>query len=159
MIEGLKETKFKKARITTTAFGIRGQIVHFGSLHTFVAESGFKKLHISNKAVLTWLHFVPEYGGNKKAFLNQERLKIIHVPCNITKQKILDFGIDPSKIVMIPLGVDLNLFQRDSSGIKEKMRDALGIPKNAFVVGSFQKDVVGWGEGVVAKLIKVPLVL
>ena len=36
---------------------------------------------------------------------------------------------------------------------------ALGLPGGAFVVGSFQKDGVGWGEGLEPKLIKGPDVL
>ena len=38
-------------------------------------------------------------------------------------------------------------------------RAALGLPADAFVVGSFQKDGVGWGEGLEPKLIKGPDVL
>ncbi len=36
------------------------------------------------------------------------------------------------------------------------MREELGIPQSAFVVGSFQKDGVGWEEGLEPKLIKGP---
>ena len=36
------------------------------------------------------------------------------------------------------------------------MRDQLGIPRSAFVIGSFQKDGVGWGDGLEPKLIKGP---
>ena len=38
-------------------------------------------------------------------------------------------------------------------------RRALGLPESAFVVGSFQKDGVGWGDGLEPKLIKGPDVL
>ena len=38
-------------------------------------------------------------------------------------------------------------------------RRVLGLPASAFVVGSFQKDGVGWGEGLEPKLIKGPDVL
>ena len=38
-------------------------------------------------------------------------------------------------------------------------RARLGLPGSAFVVGSFQKDGVGWGEGLEPKLIKGPDVL
>ncbi|MDO8524131.1 MAG: glycosyltransferase family 4 protein [bacterium] len=156
VVEGLKKAKFENARITTTALGIRGQIVHFGSLHSLVTEKGFKGVHSSNKIVLTWFHFVPEYKSNKNVFLLQERLKIVHTSCNITKQKIIDFGVDQGKIVMIPLGVDLNLFKPTFSDLKEKIRDTVGIPKGSLVIGSFQKDGNGWGEGLEPKLIKGP---
>ncbi len=38
-------------------------------------------------------------------------------------------------------------------------REAFDIPESAFVVGSFQKDGVGWGDGLEPKLIKGPDVL
>ncbi|MEK7104002.1 MAG: glycosyltransferase family 4 protein [Patescibacteria group bacterium] len=156
IVEGLKKINFKNVRTTISALGLRGQIVHFGSLHTLATENGLKKVHHSNKIVLTWFHFIPEDLSNKKVFLNQERIKIIHTSCNITKKKILDFGIDERKVVMIPLGIDLSLFGLVSSEIKEKTRDFLGIPRNSLVIGSFQKDGVGWGEGNEPKLIKGP---
>ena len=40
-----------------------------------------------------------------------------------------------------------------------RARTRLGLPGSAFVVGSFQKDGVGWGEGLEPKLIKGPDVL
>jgi glycosyltransferase involved in cell wall biosynthesis len=36
------------------------------------------------------------------------------------------------------------------------VRRALGLPDSAFVVGSFQKDGDGWGEGTTPKLVKGP---
>ena len=40
-----------------------------------------------------------------------------------------------------------------------RRRRELGLPESAFVVGSFQKDGVGWGDGLEPKLIKGPDVL
>ena len=40
--------------------------------------------------------------------------------------------------------------------MKKSARAELGIPQSAFVVGSFQKDGVGWGDGMEPKLIKGP---
>ncbi|MDD5433768.1 MAG: glycosyltransferase family 4 protein [Candidatus Pacebacteria bacterium] len=156
IVEGLKETQFGNIRVTTSALGLKRQIVHFGSLHTLATDKGFKKVHSSNKIVLTWFHFVDGEESNKKVFINQERLQFIHTACNITKQKILDFGIGPSKVVMIPLGVDLRLFSLAAFEAKQKIRMDLGIPQSSFVIGSFQKDGVGWGDGREPKLIKGP---
>jgi glycosyltransferase involved in cell wall biosynthesis len=45
------------------------------------------------------------------------------------------------------------------AGLREAARVALGLPADAFVVGSFQKDGIGWGEGLEPKLVKGPDVL
>ena len=47
------------------------------------------------------------------------------------------------------LGVDPVRFQSRDAAAREDARRELGLPGSAFVVGSFQKDGVGWGEGVV----------
>jgi len=156
IVEGLKRSKFVNSRTTTTSLGIRGQIIHFGSLHTLATEKGFKKVHSSNKIVLTWFHFIDEDKSNEKVFSHQEQLKFIHTSCHITKQKILDFGIEPSRVVTIPLGVDLSLFYQVDLGIRREAKNVLGIPNDNLVVGSFQKDGVGWGDGTEPKLIKGP---
>ena len=156
IVEGLKKAKFANTRTTTTALGIRGQIIHFGSLHTLATEKSFKKINSSNRIVLTWFHFVDQDKSNKHVFSHQERLKFIHTSCHITKKKILDFGIEPSKVVTIPLGVDLSLFYPADLDIKREAKNILGIPKDSLVIGSFQKDGVGWGEGTEPKLIKGP---
>ncbi|GAH40799.1 unnamed protein product, partial [marine sediment metagenome] len=51
---------------------------------------------------------------------------------------------------------DLNLFKPASSQEKQKIREKLGIPKAKLVVGSFQKDGVGWEEGLKPKWVKGP---
>ena len=48
---------------------------------------------------------------------------------------------------------------RSHAGESRSARRALGLPESAFVVGSFQKDGVGWGDGLEPKLIKGPDVL
>ena len=45
---------------------------------------------------------------------------------------------------------------RESKNKKTFIRDKLGFKKNEIVIGSFQKDGVGWGEGILPKNIKGP---
>src|SRR5439155_22133342 len=66
---------------------------------------------------------------------------------------------EPDRVFRIPLGVDLERFPLSSPGARLRSRPRLGLPASAFVVGSFQKDGVGWGEGLEPKLIKGPDVL
>ena len=53
----------------------------------------------------------------------------------------------------------LDVFRPRDDASRLAARGALGLPTSAFVVGSFQKDGVGWGEGLEPKLIKGPDVL
>lgn len=72
---------------------------------------------------------------------------------------LLETGIAPDKVHRIPIGVDPVAFLQRTEETKARARRELGLPDSAFVVGSFQKDGVGWGEGLEPKLIKGPDVL
>ena len=87
---------------------------------------------------------------------NHERISRIQVSHSQMREVVTKSGIDPSKIHLIPIGINLSLFHyRDEiRRVKERLR--LNIPDNAFVIGSFQKDGNGWGEGLEPKLIKGP---
>ncbi len=68
----------------------------------------------------------------------------------------LGTGIDPAKVFFIPIGINLGFFPQRTDEQKRQKREALGIPQSAFVVGSFQKDGVGWEDGMQPKLVKGP---
>ena len=72
---------------------------------------------------------------------------------------ILQSGIAPEKVFLIPLGVNPSYFPRVTDDSRIAARKRLGIPPRARVVGSFQKDGVGWGDGLEAKRVKGPDVL
>jgi glycosyltransferase involved in cell wall biosynthesis len=69
---------------------------------------------------------------------------------------VLNTGIDPSKVFFIPIGINCGFFPFRTRENVDAIRKSLGIPQSAFVVGSFQKDGVGWGDGVEPKLVKGP---
>ena len=69
---------------------------------------------------------------------------------------LLQSGIAPEKVFLIPLGVNPAIFPRVTADTRASARRRFGIPMHARVVGSFQKDGVGWGAGVEPKLIKGP---
>jgi glycosyltransferase involved in cell wall biosynthesis len=72
---------------------------------------------------------------------------------------VLSTGIAEEKVHRIPIGIDVDAFRpRDEASLLAS-RTLLGLPTSAFVVGSFQKDGVGWDEGLEPKLIKGPDVL
>jgi glycosyltransferase involved in cell wall biosynthesis len=72
---------------------------------------------------------------------------------------VLETGIAAEKLHRIPIGIDVDTFAFRKPERRLEARRALGLPESAFVVGSFQKDGVGWEEGLEPKLIKGPDVL
>jgi glycosyltransferase involved in cell wall biosynthesis len=72
---------------------------------------------------------------------------------------ILESGVAPHKVALIPLGVNPALFPRVTPESRAAARRRFAIPDDARVIGSFQKDGVGWGDGAEPKLVKGPDVL
>jgi glycosyltransferase involved in cell wall biosynthesis len=72
---------------------------------------------------------------------------------------VLGTGVAADKVHRIPIGVDAEAFAFRNAAVRLAARRTLGLPESAFVVGSFQKDGVGWGDGLEPKLIKGPDVL
>lgn len=142
--------------VVTTSRGIRNSIVHFGSVNTFLSNDGPKLPHKSNKIIVTWFHISP---GDKRIEFIPQAVKYVdlwHTACSITQNKLIRFGVPEEKIMVIPLGVNLSAFGVPTPQQKENIRSKLGISKKKIVVGSFQKDGNGWGDGLEPKLIKGP---
>jgi glycosyltransferase involved in cell wall biosynthesis len=72
---------------------------------------------------------------------------------------VLDAGVPADRVYAIPIGIDLEHFPMVNEVLRARARADLGLPEAAFVAGSFQKDGVGWGEGLTPKLVKGPDVL
>jgi glycosyltransferase involved in cell wall biosynthesis len=72
---------------------------------------------------------------------------------------VLETGIAGEKVHRIPIGIDVEAFALRDAARRDAARRELGLPETAFLVGSFQKDGVGWGDGLEPKLIKGPDVL
>ena len=142
--------------VVTTCRGIRNSIVHFGSVNTFLSDDGPEFPHKSNKIIVTWFHISP--GDKRVEFIPEadKHVDLWHTSCNITRDKLVEFGVPGEKIVVIPLGVNLSVFGVPTPQQKENIRSKLGISKGKIVIGSFQKDGIGWGEGLEPKLIKGP---
>jgi glycosyltransferase involved in cell wall biosynthesis len=85
-----------------------------------------------------------------------DRVQVTNVPM---QELVLETGIAPEKLHRIPIGIDVDTFVPVTPEARAAARRSFGLPESAFVVGSFQKDGVGWGEGLEPKLIKGPDVL
>ena len=85
-----------------------------------------------------------------------DRVQVTNAPM---QEVVLETGIAPEKLHRIPIGIDVDAFVPATAEARAAARRSFGLPESAFVVGSFQKDGVGWGEGLKPKLIKGPDVL
>jgi glycosyltransferase involved in cell wall biosynthesis len=85
-----------------------------------------------------------------------DRVQVTHAEMH---ELVLAAGVPAERVFRIPIGIDLEHFPPVAEGARARARTALGLPQSAFVVGSFQKDGVGWAEGLEPKLIKGPDVL
>ncbi|MEM6883875.1 MAG: glycosyltransferase family 4 protein [Verrucomicrobiota bacterium] len=82
-----------------------------------------------------------------------ERVRVTHTEM---KQWMVNAGMAEEYVHQIPIGISTDLYPLRQKGDREAARQKLGLSSDAFVVGSFQKDGTGWGEGMEPKLIKGP---
>jgi len=152
----IRNNNLAKADFRTTSVGLKNKIIHFGSINTFINKDGLRKIHKSNKIILTWFHVSPNDDRVKYIPELNQKIDLVHAACNTTKQELIKLGLYKDKIVVIPLGIDLKIFKQYSQVKKNKLKQNLNLPKNKIIIGSFQKDGNGWGDGLEPKLIKGP---
>ena len=146
-----------KSKIVRRAYLNLPQAVHYTSQFSLLLDIYKSKHRLS----LDYYHGKPEQGENFRECF--EALKRHHkqfgaVRVSTKEMEILikSTGINPSKVMRIPIGIDLNVFKPVIPENRKLSRLNLDIPERAIVIGSFQKDGVGWGEGLEPKLIKGP---
>lgn len=132
------------------------KIIHFGSLNCLLNNKGLIKVKSPNKTVLTWFHIAPTDKRLKYVPILNKIIDIVHTSSPITEKKLRELGFDNNKIVVIPLGVDLYHFKKFNEKKKRVLKKKFNIPENKIIIGSFQKDGVGWESGFEPKLIKGP---
>lgn len=147
------------AHTTTTFYGIRNQIIHFGAKQDYLLSGNWRKVHKSNKVIFTWFH-----GGTGPqiqkmiAALPEASMRAsrVHTSCRISKSRLVEYGLPEEKVVVIPLGVDLRRFKPVDNRQKQILKKEIGMPTGHVCIGSFQKDGAGWGEGLEPKWVKGP---
>jgi len=141
----------------TPYFYLKRKIVHFGSKSCLIGrKKGLIYSNKSNKIVATWFHV--DVNDNRLRFipLLNKKIDILHTSNTITKTQLIEFGFNEKKIVVIPLGVDLLHFKRYKEIKKNQLKIKYNLPRNKVIIGSFQKDGIGWGEGLEPKYVKGP---
>jgi glycosyltransferase involved in cell wall biosynthesis len=138
----------------------QGQAVLYGSHFTLLAEPWRPPPHLLGT---TYFHGRPGTPGMpdfdepyRLLRAHHEELHRIQVSHSELEAIVLESGIDPAKVFRIPIGIEPAHFTPVTPELRREARRTLGLPDGAFVVGSFQKDGVGWGEGDTPKLVKGP---
>ncbi len=132
---------------------------HFMALHP-------RWLSTSHRIGLSYYHGrprtpgYPEFDRAYEALVaNAGRVARVQVTHREMEELVLAAGVPREQVFRIPLGVDVERFRPADAAARAAARRNLGLPAAAFAVGSFQKDGVGWGEGLEPKLVKGPDVL
>ena len=145
--------------ITTKPSALHQHVVHFGSQYMWQAWR--PHLPKSNRFVVSFFHGKredsPQVAKHIDDFVDSvHELDAIVTGAGIMKRRLISWGVPEDKIFHIPIGVDTTLFVPPTQEQRRQARQNLGLPKDRLVVGSFQKDGVGWGDGMEPKLIKGP---
>lgn len=111
---------------------------------------------------LTWFHGERETGATQEkrdfeSLMEKESLLLkLLTSCQASKKELISSGFPEKKIIVVPIGVNTKRFLPPLPGEREQMRRELGIPENAFCIGSFQKDGEGLEDGMIPKPVKSP---
>ena len=139
--------------------GSRRQSVFYGNQFSLLAPDW---LHSTHHVGVAYFHGKPGTGVKdfdtlyERLCLHHKRISRIQASHSEMRDCLLASGIASEKVHLIPIGINLDYFHIQTPESKLKAREQFGIPESAVVVGSFQKDGSGWGEGLEPKLIKGP---
>jgi len=122
------------------------------------------KTLLGNRLALAYYHGSPESDPKfeqvfQRLSSKHHLLDRVQVSCRTVENLIKETGIDEQKVHRIPISFDDRKFSPPDAKAKATIRESYGIPQSAFVLGSFQKDGVGFGDGFEPKWIKGPDVL
>jgi glycosyltransferase involved in cell wall biosynthesis len=136
-----------------------GRVVHFGSHYLWGAWSD--ALPRGPNYVVTYFHGKPEDGPEEERAVERflaslEQVSTVVTAATLTENRLLSWGVPRNRLVRIPIGVDLERFAPADEVSRIAARTRWGFAPDAIVVGSFQKDGVGWDEGLVPKRVKGP---
>ena len=148
-----------KFDLITNPSKIINKIVHFGSQYMWLNWG--EHMSKENYFISTFFHGKPSDSEEVKNHIDKflksvPRLSKVITASSIVENRLINWGVPSEKIIKIPLGVNTKRFIPSNNKRKDQIRDLLKIPRKSILIGSFQKDGIGWGEGLKPKLIKGP---
>ena len=151
--------KAKSMIVTHKVYSVTSPVIHFGSQYMW--EIWRDLIPSRSKVIVNFYHGKHDDGEStakhiEDFILNHKKIDIIVVANSIVYERLLSWGIPNDKIQKIFIGVDSKIFTRQNKHNKIAARNELGISQDAFVIGSFQKDGIGWNSGNKPKFIKGP---
>lgn len=157
--DGVNALSPDTAGITDAPHRLANRVVHFGSQYMWTSWG--RHMSRSNRYAVTYFHGKPEDGPAAARNLEQvleslPRLDFVITAAKLMEQRLLEWGVPREKLVRIPIGVDTKLFHPPSEEERLNARKDLHVPDGHFCIGSFQKDGVGWSDGLEPKMIKGP---
>ena len=155
----INKKKIGFMQLTSSPKYFQDKVIHFGSQYMWV--DWWKNLPKNNKYIVSFFHGKNEDGEDVKHHISKfleslSHIDIIIVSNTIVKKRLISWGVSPKKIKLIPIGIDNAYFKPTNIQQKYKIRSKLGIKRKSIVIGSFQKDGIGWEKGELPKLIKGP---
>jgi len=147
------------AEIVDRPYLLARRIVHFFSQYQWDAWG--QVLPSSNRYVVTYYHGKPEDGPDTERLVERflkslPRICRVVTAASLIERRLLDWGVPREKLVRIPIPINLDLFKPIDESQRRAARARFGISDDHLVIGSFQKDGVGWATGNEPKRIKGP---
>ncbi len=151
----------QEIRITSKKIALC-QVNYFPDKYTAIQNSAIYRA-LGNKLAFDYYHgdpsITPEFSSIfERLKKHKDHFHRIRVSHSGIENLLMNEGFS-DKVFRIPIGINTNFFSLQTNQKKFLTREKLGIPQSSFVIGSFQKDGNGWGEGLSPKLIKGPDVL
>ena len=116
------------------------------------------KIHETNNIAISYFHTDPSKLKENNRILKKlknNKVKCVQVTNNYTKSFLIKKGVDKKKIFKIPIGIEIKKFPFISPKKKIILKKKKNLD-NYLVIGSFQKDGIGWKNGDKPKKIKGP---
>ena len=146
--------------------GARNSIVHFLSPGHYLGSRLYRDIHESSRQVVNWTHGqrrTDQFDPSADRMLDLDNVleasdyvDTVIVQSQVGFETLAQEGMDTSKMVRIPLGIDTELFHPPSGVERASIRKELEIPETAYCIGSFQRDGAGGDGGLSPKLVKGP---
>jgi glycosyltransferase involved in cell wall biosynthesis len=138
------------SRISSRPIFTRSKVIYFSNLWSF--DLNFNRYCTYNKVIVTVFHgdFNIEDEMDKKLndiLISEKLIDVLVVPNLTMKTRFLNWGFSEEKIQVIPIGIIQDIHK--PKVVKE-------FPTQEFTIGSFQKDGIGWEDGLLPKYIKGP---